>query len=279
MSANPAPRVSWKLGDRRGAAAIQKPEYGEGPMATHEEGGDERFSFEAFTRHPFFTEVNRWIVERVICPGRRKIVDLGCGPGAVTKLILERLDDARNAKVIGIDPSPSALSKARAAIHSRVVEFIEGSAEWVSRLVSSADAVVFLNAIHLVPDKAQVLAEIRKVLKRDGVFAFNTTFFNGAYVDGTAGFLRPRGVRQERRTWLGWGPRAAYPLHQHDLQPPVRATQRGLNRLGRLAACEDESRVARTLGPGNQLLARMRGDGDVLDQRHLPSGIYSPHFP
>src|SRR5438132_2766909 len=174
-------------------------------MAAHEEGGDERFSFEAFTRHPFFTEVNRWIVERVICPGRRKIVDLGCGPGAVTKLILERLDDARNAKVIGIDPSASALSKARAAIHSKVVEFIEGSAEWASRLVSSADAVVFLNAIHLVPDKAQVMAEIRKALKRDGVFAFNTTFFNGAYVDGTAGFWRRwvvRGVVVLRERWL-----------------------------------------------------------------------------
>src|SRR5438270_329931 len=96
-------------------------------MAAHEQGGDERYSFEAFTQHPFFTEVNRWIVERVICPGRRKVVDLGCGPGAVTKLILERLDDARNAKVIGIDPSASALSKARAAIHSRVVEFIEAA--------------------------------------------------------------------------------------------------------------------------------------------------------
>src|SRR5256714_10919467 len=206
MSANPAPRVSWKLGDRRGAAAIQKPEYGEGPMATHEEGGDERFSFEAFTRHPFFTEVNRWIVERVICPGRRKIVDLGCGPGAVTKLILERLDDARNAKVIGIDPSASALSKARAAIHSKVVEFIEGSAEWVSRIVSSADAVVFLNAIHLVPDKAQVLAEIRKVLKRDGVFAFNTTFFNGAYVDGTGAF------------WRRWVVRAVHVLRERGIE-------------------------------------------------------------
>src|SRR2546426_3504373 len=164
-------------------------------MAVHETRDDERFSFEAYTRHPFFTEVNRWIVERVVCPSRRKIVDLGCGPGAVTKLILERLGDAGNAEVIGIDPSPSAISKARAAIHSKVVEFIEGSAEWVSRLVSSADAVVFLNAIHLVSDKAQVMAEIRKALKPGGVFAFNTTFFNGAYVDGTAGFWRRWCVR------------------------------------------------------------------------------------
>ncbi|HYK83023.1 MAG TPA: class I SAM-dependent methyltransferase [Gemmatimonadales bacterium] len=159
-------------------------------MEVHVESNEENFSFEAFTRHPFFTDVNRWIVERVICPGRRKIVDLGCGPGAVTKLILERLDDTRNTEVIGIDPSASALQKARAAIHSKMVEFIQGSAEWVSRLVSSADAVVFLNAIHLVPDKAQVITEIRKVLKKDGVFAFNTTFFNGAYVEGTAGFWR-----------------------------------------------------------------------------------------
>jgi len=159
-------------------------------MASRTVDESERFSFEAFTRHPFFTEVNRWIVERVVCPGRRKIVDLGCGPGAVTKLILERLGDARNAEVIGIDPSPSALTKARTAIHSRIVEFIEGSAEWVSRLVSSADVVVFLNAIHLVRDKAQVIAEIRKTLKPGGVFAFNTTFFNGAYVEGTSAFWR-----------------------------------------------------------------------------------------
>src|SRR3990172_437538 len=159
-------------------------------MAVHEDGA-ERFSFEAFTRHPSFTEVNRWIVERVICPGRRKIVDLGCGPGAVTKLILERLGgDAKNAEVIGIDPSQSALAKARAAIQSKWVRFIEGSAEWVSRLVSSVDAVVFLNAIHLVPDKAQVIAEIRRSLHAGGVFAFNTTFFNGAYVEGTTGFWR-----------------------------------------------------------------------------------------
>jgi ubiquinone/menaquinone biosynthesis C-methylase UbiE len=163
-------------------------------MQVHAET-EERFSFTPFTRHAFFAEVNRWIVERVICPSRRTIVDLGCGPGAVTQLIVERLGQRRDARVIGVDPSPSALEKARAVIKSRFTEFVEGSAEWLSRLVPSADAVIFCNAIHLVPDKPKVIAEIRKILNPDGVLAFNTTFFNGAYVEGTTGFWRRWVVR------------------------------------------------------------------------------------
>ena len=161
----------------------------------HSTADEERFSFAPFARHPLFTYVNRWIVERVICPGRHVIVDLGCGPGAVTKLIVERLDAAKDARVIGIDPSASALDKARAAVSSKIAEFVQGSAERLSRLVKNADAVLFLNAIHLVPDKAAALAEIRKVLKPGGVLAFNSTFFNGAYVEGTSKFWRRWVVR------------------------------------------------------------------------------------
>ncbi|HEV2670325.1 MAG TPA: class I SAM-dependent methyltransferase [Gemmatimonadales bacterium] len=152
---------------------------------------DDRFSFTPFTRHPFFTHVNRWILERVICPGRQVIVDLGCGPGAVTQLILERVRGQQPPPlVIGIDPSPTAIDKARAAISSKFAEFMQGSAEWLSKLVKSADAVVFLNAIHLTRDKVSVLQEIRRVLKPGGLLAFNSTFFNGAYVEGTSGFWR-----------------------------------------------------------------------------------------
>jgi ubiquinone/menaquinone biosynthesis C-methylase UbiE len=152
---------------------------------------DEKFSFTPFTRHPFFLHVNRWILERVICPGRQVIVDLGCGPGAVTELILERVGGQQPPpRVIGVDPSPSALAKARTAISSKFAEFVQGSAEWLSKLVKSADTVVFLNAIHLMPDKPQVLKEIRRVLKPGGLLAFNSTFFNGAYVEGTSGFWR-----------------------------------------------------------------------------------------
>jgi SAM-dependent methyltransferase len=160
----------------------------------------ERFSFTPFTRHAFFTDVNRWIVERVVEPGRRLVVDLGCGPGAVTKLIVERLGDVPDARVIGIDPEPSAIAKARAAVSARIADFLEGSAECLSRLVSRADAVLFLNAIHLVPDKAAVIAEVRKVLNQGGVFGFNTTFFAGAYPEGTASFWRRWIVRSVQ--WL-----------------------------------------------------------------------------
>jgi ubiquinone/menaquinone biosynthesis C-methylase UbiE len=159
--------------------------------ALNQEGEEDRFSFTPFTRHPFFTHVNRWILERVICPGRQVIVDLGCGPGAVTQLILERVRGQQPPPhVIGVDPSSSALAKARAAISSKWAEFKQGSAEWLSKLVKSADAVVFLNAIHLVEDKPKVLREIRRVLKPGGVLAFNSTFFAGAYVEGTSGFWR-----------------------------------------------------------------------------------------
>src|SRR5207245_6029114 len=44
-------------------------------------------------------------------------------------------------------------------------------------------------------DKRQVLGEIRKALKPHGLLGFNSTFFNGAYVEGTGGFWRRWVVR------------------------------------------------------------------------------------
>lgn len=163
--------------------------------SSSDDAQSERFSFSPFARHAFFTEVNAWIVERVVQPAQKVIVDLGCGPGAVTKLIVQHLADARDTQVIGIDPSRSALERARAEISARWVEFREGTAECLSRLVPRADAVLFLNALHLVTDKRAVLAEIRRVLGPGGRFAFNSTFFNGAYERSTAGFWRRWVVR------------------------------------------------------------------------------------
>jgi len=177
----------------------------------------DRFGFSRFASHPFFGEVNRWLVERVATLGHR-FVDLACGPGAVTELILAAMKERGRGLIYAVDPSLSELARARRRITSSLVQFVHGSAENLSRLVPQVDVVVFCNAIHLIRDKGQVLSEIRKVLGAGGTLAFNTTFFKGCYPPGTerfyrywilraAEYLRERGitlVRPEKSEAFQW---------------------------------------------------------------------------
>lgn len=161
---------------------------------------DERFSFARFAAHPFFKEVNEWLVAHAgITPGS-DVVDLGCGPGGITELILQWMGNPPQGRVFAIDPSPSALALAAQRVQSAIVRFIQGTAERFSQLVPPVDTVIFGNAVHLVQDKAEVIAGINKVLRRGGVLAFNTTFFNGAYSPGTQGFYKLWVLRAMR--WL-----------------------------------------------------------------------------
>jgi len=160
-----------------------------GSSAAGDESEGDRFGFWRFARHPFFVEVNRWLVQHVASLGSR-IVDLGCGPGAITELILANAVERSRVLVYAVDPSLAELDRARRRITSGLVRFINGGAENLSRLVPQVDVVLFCNAIHLVPDKNRVLGEIRKVLGPGGTFAFNTTYFQGCYVPGTERFWR-----------------------------------------------------------------------------------------
>ncbi len=162
---------------------------------------DERFSFERFARHPFFKEVNTWLVSRVGLRKDSSVVDLACGPGAVTELILQHLDETvPGAFVYAIDPSPSALELARQRIRSKIVRFVQGSAEHLGGLVPQVDTVVFTNAIHLIADKLTALEQVFRTLRPGGTLGFNTTFFSGAYTDGTMRFYRLWVLRAMR--WL-----------------------------------------------------------------------------
>jgi len=149
---------------------------------------EHRFSFEKFSAHPFFRAVNAWLVEHARISRNAAVVDLGCGVGTVTEMILERLDPQAGAVVYAIDPSPSALEIAQSRIRSSIVRFLRGTAERLSQLVPQVDAVLFCNAIHLVQDKALVCREVLSVLRKGGVFAFNTSFFEGAYPPETLRF-------------------------------------------------------------------------------------------
>ncbi len=169
-------------------------------------------SFEPFARHDFYRETNTHLVdsalsflERLDPNVQRRIVDLGCGTGAITRLVLAKVQDlGLKAQILALDPSPLALEKARQSVASAMVEFLSGSAENVSQLVSSADALFFCNAIHLIEDKHTVFKEIGKALNPGGVVAFNTTFFDGAYLPITEKTNRlwiVRAVQKMRREY------------------------------------------------------------------------------
>jgi ubiquinone/menaquinone biosynthesis C-methylase UbiE len=159
-----------------------------------------QFTFEPFASHAFYTNVNRSLVRQALAhfetyPRNKQltVVDMACGTGAVTRLIAEELKrQGRRARIVGVDPSAKAIrlaQKGMEEIHAEG-EFIQGDTEDLARLIHNADAAFFCNAIHLVPDKSSAFRQMADLLAPGGIFACNSAFYNGAYVEGTERFYR-----------------------------------------------------------------------------------------
>ena len=169
------------------------------------------YSYEPFTRHGFYREMNRALVTRALdcLPARppqsaAAVVDLGCGTGALTAVLVEELRGRGvPATISGIDPSASALAVAqRQLTDASRLRFLRGDVSAMTPL-APVDAVFFCNAIHLVPDKDHVLERISQTLAPGGVLAMNSAFFAGAYAPGTERFYRlwtARALRRLRQT-------------------------------------------------------------------------------
>lgn len=152
------------------------------------------FSYTAFARQPFVRDLNARLVDMTDLTSEQRIVDLACGTGGVTRLILERLRDARNSVVIAVDQSAIALKQAMEDlkdIRDSAVQFIQSHVEPLSETVKdSVDAIFFCNAIHYVSDKDRLVDEVSKVLNCGGKFAFNTSFFEGGQPPESRAFYR-----------------------------------------------------------------------------------------
>ena len=98
------------------------------------------------------------------------IVDLGCGPGNSTQLLVERF---RDAAVMGLDTSPDMLAKARAAVPSARFEEADVTA-WAADGGGAQPApdLMFANAVlQWVPDHANLLPRLVSRLATGGVLA------------------------------------------------------------------------------------------------------------
>ena len=88
----------------------------------------------------------------------RRILDIGCGSGLLAGALLKR-----GAAVVGIDPDPAAVAKARISAPGATV--LESPAETLPFADRSFDGCVFLNSLHHVPAGAMpgALAEACRV--------------------------------------------------------------------------------------------------------------------
>ncbi len=104
------------------------------------------------------------LLARVPADARRRIVDLGCGPGNSTQLLAERYPDSELA---GQDASPDMLKSARARLPA--LTFTQGDlADWRG---GPAD-LIFANAVlHWVPDHIAVMARLAGQLAPLGCLA------------------------------------------------------------------------------------------------------------
>ena len=106
------------------------------------------------------------------CPAR--VLDLACGPGSITRRVLDRFPAAR---VVAVDIDPLLLDLARDAFAGddrvEVLPRQLAGADWTDGLSGGFDAVLTATATHWLPRPALagVYAGAARLLRSGGVFA------------------------------------------------------------------------------------------------------------
>ncbi|MBC78290.1 MAG: hypothetical protein CL772_01450 [Chloroflexi bacterium] len=152
----------------------------------------EQYAFNAFANLPFYGSINSEFIELANVYDKKSIVDLGCGTGNITKLILKKLQLAKDSVIYAVDSSKSALVTAAQEVENNsIVKFIHSEVQNLTEAVKEkADAMIYCNSIHYVPDKQKLLTEIRNKLNQNGVLAFNSSFYDGSHPEESLDFYK-----------------------------------------------------------------------------------------
>ncbi len=105
------------------------------------------------------------ILERLVEPAGRDIVDVGCGGGGLVRALA-----ALGARVIGVEISEELLAPAIAGDDGAGARYLVGQAQALPLGDETVDLVVFMRSFHHVPVPAMGLAlqEARRVLRAGG---------------------------------------------------------------------------------------------------------------
>ena len=110
-------------------------------------------------------DIYDFMYERIGEVARGKdVLELATGPGMIARHIAPHANH-----VVATDFAPKMIETARKAKNPENVRFEVSDATSLRFEDKSFDAVVIANALHIIPNPEKALAEIRRVLKDDGV--------------------------------------------------------------------------------------------------------------
>jgi SAM-dependent methyltransferase len=119
--------------------------------------------------------VGRWsrsvagaFVDWLAVPVRGRWLDVGCGTGVLTEIILSR---AAPIRVTGIDSSEGFIAHARRHLGDQRANFEFGNAEAMALADGAFDAVVSGLVLNFVPHPEKAIAEMRRTLRVGGTAA------------------------------------------------------------------------------------------------------------
>ncbi|MEH7253315.1 methyltransferase domain-containing protein [Neobacillus niacini] len=156
----------------------------------------------------------------------KKVADIGCGTGALTRKM-----SMRKANVIGVDPSNELLQQALALNVSKNyhIPYVQGTAEETGLQDSQFDMVTVMRAWHWF-DREKAIHEIKRILKAKGLLlVIDSGFLAGPLVvDQTfdviskyvPGGLKPAGTKADSKQringfpseWFGEWQKAGFEL-------------------------------------------------------------------
>lgn len=121
-----------------------------------------------FSTNPY--DWQRWVFDRLHLAANSRLLELGSGPGALWRENAERISPSWAITLT--DLSLGMMQKARGELQPghQGLEFYVADAQALPFESARFDAIVANHMLYHVPDRAQALAEIRRVLRPGGRF-------------------------------------------------------------------------------------------------------------
>jgi SAM-dependent methyltransferase len=122
------------------------------------------------------------VLDRLVNPAGKDVVDIGCGAGALVRALTER-----GARVTGVEISEEQLAPAVSGDDGSGARYVIGRAQRLPLDDGSIDAAVFMRTLHHV-DPAELLdalREARRVLRSDGIVYVAEPLTEGDYFELT----------------------------------------------------------------------------------------------